>query len=319
VKILVTGASGFVGCSLVPVLINARYNVFVCNRRKTNSPFSGKVKTYLVSEIGPNTNWTEALSGIDAVVHLAGRAHFSNNDLIEDQAAYDSINAVGTEHLAKSAAQAGVKKFIFISTVKVMGEKSFDLPFTETQSPNPIDAYGKSKLAGEAALLRVSDEFDMGVVILRPPLLYGPGVKANMLRLLKLCQLSVPLPFAAVSNQRSLLYVGNLVDAIMVCLENAKANGQTYFVCDGNDISTSTLIQKISVSLNKPAYLFSVPNFLLRLVGRIIGKSLVVERLIENLQVSDKKIRTQLGWTPPFNMIQGLDMMATWFKTKEKL
>ncbi len=317
-RVLVTGASGFVGRSLIPALINARYDVFICTRRITTSPFSAKVKTYLVPDIGPNTNWTEALNGIDAVVHLAGRAHLSNNNLTEEKAAYDLINAAGTEHLARSAAQAGVKKFVFISTVKVMGERTWDTPFSETQSPNPVDVYGKSKLAGEAALHRISEEFGIGIVILRPPLLYGPGVKANMLSLLKLCQLSVPFPLAAINNQRSLLYVGNLVDAVMVCLENVKANGQTYFICDGDDLSTPTLIRKISLALNKPALLFPVPIFLLRLAGKIIGKSLIVERLLENLQVSDKKIRRQLGWTPPFNMIQGLDKMATWYKTKGK-
>jgi nucleoside-diphosphate-sugar epimerase len=314
---LVTGATGFVGRSLVPVLINAKYDVVICNRRITNSPFSTKVKTYLVPDIGPNTNWTEVLNGIDAVVHLAGRAHHLNNNLNEEKAAHDLINVSGTEHLARSAALAGVKKFIFISTVKVMGEKTWDIPFIETQLPDPVDVYGKSKLKGEIALHRISDEFDMGIVILRPPLLYGPGVKANMLTLLKLCQLSVPFPFAAINNKRSLLYVENLADAVTVCLENVKANGQTYFVCDGVDLSTPTLICKISLALNKPARLFPVPSFLLRLAGKIIGKPLIVERLLENLQVSDKKLRKQLGWTPPFNMIQGLDKMATWYKTRE--
>ena len=304
-RILVTGASGFVGRSLVPLLINAKYDVSVCTRGTITLPFSKKVKTFLVPDIGPNTNWTEALSGINAVVHLAGRAHSSNDDLSEDKTAYELINVAGTEHLAKSAAQAGVEKFIFISTVKVMGEKTWDIPYTETQSPNPIDIYGKSKLAGEAALRHVSEKFGMNIVILRPPLLYGPGVKANMLSLLKICQLSLPLPFAAVNNQRSFLYVGNLADAIIVCLINTKANGQTYFVCDGDDLSTPTLIRKISFALNKPARLFSVPNFLLRIIGSIIAKPLVVERLLGNLQVNDKKLRRQLGWTPPFNVIQG--------------
>lgn len=317
-RVLVTGASGFVGRSLVPLLINNKYDVSVCTRRKITLPFSDKVETFLVPDIGPNTNWTEALSGIDAVVHLAGKAHFSNSNLFEEKAAYELINVAGTEQLARSAAKAGVKKFIFISTVKVMGEKTLDIPYTETQLPNPIGNYAKSKLAGEASLLRISNELSMNVVILRPPLLYGPGVKANMLNLIKLCQLSMPLPFAAVQNQRSFLYVGNLADAIMVCLVNTKANGQTYFVCDGDDLSTPTLIRRICFALNKPVLLFSAPNFLLRLIGKLIGKSLVVERLLENLQVNDQKLRRQLGWTPPFNMIQGLDMMTAWYKTKRR-
>ncbi|NQV84230.1 MAG: SDR family oxidoreductase [Rhodospirillales bacterium] len=312
-RILVTGATGFVGRALVPALISAGYEVTAVVRRTPAPPFVGGVTVHAIADIGPATDWTEALRGIDAVVHLAGRAHVMNEGTADAEDKYNHINAVGTERLARAAADVGVKRFILMSTVKVMGEETQGAPFSELDTPAPEDAYGTSKLAGEQALLRIARESGLESVILRPPLLYGPGAKGNFLSLLKLCRLAPPLPLAAIGNRRSLLFVGNLIDAVIVCLENPNAAGQTFFVRDGEDLSTSELIRRVGHALNKPVRLFPLPPAVLRLAGRITGKSQTVERLLGSLLVNDEKIRRQLGWTPPFNVVQGLDMMAAWF------
>jgi nucleoside-diphosphate-sugar epimerase len=202
-----------------------------------------------------------------------------------------------------------------MSTVKVMGEQTPAAPFSETDTPAPEDVYGASKLAGEQALLRIAGETRLEPVILRPPLVYGPFAKGNVLSLLKLCRLAPPLPLGGIKNQRSMIFVGNLADAVITCLENPSAAGEIYFVRDGEDLSSSDLIRRVGEALNRPVRLFSFPPVLLRLAGRITGKSLAVDRLLASLQINDDKIRTQLAWTPPFNVVQGLDKMAEWFKT----
>ena len=317
-RVLVTGATGFVGRYLIPELVSAAYEVVICIRQVPIKPFPPKVKTYVVSDIGPDTDWTGVLDKIDAIIHLAGHAHVLDEKLKKEQTIYNRINTAGTEKLAKAAARSGVKKFIFLSTVKVMGEETKETPFSETMPPNPIGAYGKSKLAAENAMLHIAKETGLETVILRLPLLYGPGVKANMLNLLKLCYLNVPLPLAGIKNQRSLLFVGNLTDAIIKCLESKIANGQTFFVRDGEDLSTSMLIRIVTKAFKKPIRLFAVPNSLIRLFGRILGKDSTVDRLLSNLQVNDDKIRSELGWKPPFKMLQGIEVMANWYRSKRK-
>jgi len=316
-RVLVTGATGFVGQALIPALIVAGHEVTAVVR---NMPVPSLVKgitVHTIADIGPDTDWAEALKGIDAVAHLAGRAHVMSEDTADAEEKYNRINACGTERLACSAADIGVKRFILLSTVKVMGEKTQGVPFSELDIPAPEDAYGASKLAGEQALRRIAGESSLEDVILRPPLLYGPGAKGNFLSLLKLCRLAPPLPLAAINNQRSLLFIGNLVDAVISCLENPNAARQTFFVRDGEDLSTSELIRRVGRALNKPPHLFPSPPALLLLAGRMTGRSQTVERLLCSLQVNDKKIRYQLGWTPPYNVVQGLDAMAAWFLARK--
>ncbi|MBT3305479.1 MAG: SDR family oxidoreductase [Alphaproteobacteria bacterium] len=312
-RVLVTGAAGFVGRALVPALSAAGHEVAAVVRQTPEPPFDDGVSVHTVADIGPDTDWTEALGGIDAVIHLAGRAHIMNDRAADAEDKYNHINAVGTEHLARAAVDEGVKRFILMSTVKVMGEETPNAPFSESDTPAPEDAYGASKLAGEQALRRVAGESDLEAVILRPPLLYGPGAKGNFLSLLKLCRLAPPLPLAGIDNRRSLLFVGNLVDAVLICLESPNAAGETFFIRDGEDLSTPELVRRVGNALKKPQKLFPMPSALLRLVGRLTGKSQTVDRLTGSLQVNDDKIRQQLGWTPPFNVVQGLDKMATWF------
>ena len=313
-RVLVTGATGFVGRALVPVLIAAGHVVAVQVRKTPAPAFMEGVTVHEVPDIGPDTDWNGVLSGVDAVVHLAGRVHVMTEQIADGQAEFNRINAAGTEQLARAAAAEDVKRFIYMSTVKVMGEKTLGAPFSETDTPDPGDAYGASKLAGEQALLRVARESSLETVILRPPLVYGPGAKGNVLSLLKLSQLAPPLPLGGIDNRRSLIFIGNLADAVVGCLENPRAAFGIFFVRDGEDLSSSDLIRRVGEALNRPVRLFAFPPVLLRLAGRMAGKSQTVDRLLGSLQINDEKIRRQLAWTPPFNVVQGLDKMATWFK-----
>jgi len=312
---MVTGATGFVGRALVPALIKAGHEVSAVVRQIPAPPLAGDITVHKIADIGSEVDWTEILRGVEAIVHLAGRAHVMTERAADPQAEFNRINAAGTERLAQAAADEGVQRFVYMSTVKVMGEQTPAAPFSETDTPAPEDVYGASKLAGEQALLRIAGETRLEPVILRPPLVYGPFAKGNVLSLLKLCRLAPPLPLGGIKNQRSMIFVGNLADAVITCLENPSAAGEIYFVRDGEDLSSSDLIRRVGEALNRPVRLFSFPPVLLRLAGRITGKSLAVDRLLASLQINDDKIRTQLAWTPPFNVVQGLDKMAEWFKT----
>ena len=307
-KVLVTGATGFVGRALCPALKQVGHEVSAAVRNPNADDIPEGVTVHAINDIGPETDWAEALSGADAVIHLAARAHVMN----ETAAEFNRVNGEGTARLASATATAGIRRFVYLSTVKVMGERS-DAPFQEVDTPRPEDAYGKSKLVGEQALTVAAAGTGLETVILRTPLVYGPGAKGNLLSLLKLCQAAPPLPFAAVNNQRSIIYLGNLVDAICLCLTVDKAAGETYFVRDDEDISTPALIRHMAAALGRPARLFPAPEGILRLAGAITGKSQAISTLLSDLQVKNEKILGQLGWTPPFNVVQGLKETAAWF------
>ena len=315
-RVLVTGATGFVGGVLCPVLIRAGYDVIAHVRKQGHPNTPEGVTPSVVPDIGPDTDWTAALGGVEAVVHLAARVHVMKEKAGGALAKFNRTNADGTASLAAAAAAAGVRRFVYLSTVKVMGETSAQ-PFRESDTPHPEDAYGKSKLAGEKALIEAAEPSGMETVILRPPLVYGPGAKGNVLSLLKFCRLAPPLPFSAVDNRRSLIHVGNLADAILLCLDRKEATGQTYFVRDGEDLSTPDLIRRLAAALGRPARFFPVPEGFLRLAGRITGKDPEVDRALGNLQINDDKIRRELGWTPPVNVVQGLNETASWFATEK--
>jgi len=311
-RVLVTGATGFVGRALSPALLQAEHEVSVAVRNPTAADIPDGITVHAISDIGPDTDWTEALSGADAVIHLAARTHILNETIADPTAQANRVNAEGTARLAQAAAAAGIGRFVYLSTIKVMGERS-QTPFRETDTPRPEDAYGKSKFAGEQALTETAQDSPLQPVILRAPLVYGPGVKANFLALMKLCQFAPPLPFAAVHNKRSIIYLGNLIDAICLCLTAEKAAGETYFVGDEEDLSTPALIRHLAQALGRPARLFPAPGALIRLAGAITGKSDAISTLLSDLQVNNEKIHSQLGWTPPFNVVQGLQETAAWF------
>ncbi len=315
-RVLVTGATGFIGRALCPQLLRAGHEVSAAVRGKDdkNIPLDipGGVTPHPIPDIGPETDWQAALSGIDAVIHLAARVHVMKEKNRDPLAEFNRVNAEGTARLATAAAEAGVKRFVYLSTIKVMDETSSS-PFLETDTPRPEDAYGISKLAGERVLADIAKKSKMEPVVLRPPLVYGPGVKGNFLALLRLCQMAPPLPFSAVDNRRSFIYVGNLADAILCCLTHKDSGGRTYFVRDGEDLSTPDLIRRVAAAMGRPARLFPAPQGLLRLAGLVTGKSRSIAVLLGNSQVNDEKIRSELAWTPPANVIQGLNETASWF------
>ncbi len=311
-RVLITGATGFVGRALVPALL-ARGHYVVSAVRPGHEITRAGTDARLIGDIGPDTDWRGALEGIEAVVHLAARVHVMREGGNDPEALYRQTNAEGTRRLAVEAAGAGVARLVFLSTVKVNGEETPAAPFTETDRPHPTGPYALSKRAAEEALAKVAAATGIEVVVLRPPLVYGEGVGGNFLSLLKLCRSSPPLPFRAVENARSLIYLGNLVDAIACALEHPAAAGKTFLVRDGEDLSTPALIRETAACLDRPVRLFPMPLCFVRFLAAIAGKSAATERLLGSLRVDDTKIRRELGWTPPFTVLQGLGRTAAWF------
>jgi len=316
-KVLVTGAAGFVGRALAAVLIEAGHDVFAASR-DPNAKIPGTALRP-VGELGPDTDWSAALDGIDAVVHLAARVHVMNDSAADPMAENRRINTEGTARLATDAATAGVKRFVFLSTVKVMGEATAPgSAFGAGDRPNPQAPYAIAKLEAERALFEIAADSAMETVVLRPPLVYGPGVGANFLKLMRLCAKGRPLPFGAVVNKRSLIYVGNLSSAILAALTHPAAAGKTYLVCDGESVSTPDLIRAISGALGVTPHLSKVPPWLLRLLGTLTGKSAAIARLTGSLVIDDTSIRDDLDWTPPYNMVQGLEQTAAWLNGRQE-
>ena len=305
-KVLVTGASGFVGRALCEALLRHGQSV-----RGTLRQPDGKlalvegIEPIVVGTINAATDWKAALAGCDAIVHLAARVHVMDDKSSDPLAEFREVNTEGTLNLARQAAQAGAKRFVFVSTIKVNGEGREE-PYRETDTPAPEDAYAISKWEAEEGLHRIARDTGMEVVILRPPLVYGPGVKANFLRLMRMVERGWPLPLGAIRNRRSLLYLGNFVDAIRVCIEHPAAAGHTFLLDDGEAVSTPELIRAVAQALGRPARLLAVPMGMLEGAGALLGKRAAVERLTGSLYVDSSLIRSRLGWTPPHSMAEGL-------------
>ena len=313
--VLVTGANGFVGRALIPVLGDAGHRVIAAVRdpRSISEPLGVELRH--IHDIGPETDWTDALAGIDAVVHLAARVHILDDKADDPMAEFRRINTQGTQRLAETAAKAGIRRFVFLSTVKVHGETSPGSAFRETFPLAPVDAYGITKLEAERALFKAAGGSALEPVVLRPPLVYGPGVKGNMLRLLEFCRKPPPLPLGLVANRRSMVFVGNLTDAVRTCLDHPDAPGQAFLVRDGEDISTAALIRHLSAALGRPARLIPVPPGWLRLAAALVGKSATAARLLDTLAVDDRQIRQRLDWSPPASLDDGLKSMVSWYTT----
>ena len=311
-KVLVTGAKGFVGSALRRRLTAAGQTVVPAVRNRAGFP-----EEVAVGEISPLTDWRSALTGCEAVVHLAARVHVLNDAASNPLALYRATNTEATLNLARQAAQAGVKRFVFISSIKVNGEGR-DTPYREGDVPAPEDAYAISKWEAEQGLHQIAQETGLQVVVLRPPLVYGPGVGANFLRLMGLVERGVPLPFGAIDNRRSMIYLGNLVDAIAACLTHPTAAGKTYLVSDGEDVSTSELIGLLAAHMGKRARLLPVHPRLLELAAGFVGKSAEMRRLLGSLLVDSSLIRRELGWQPAFSMQEGLAATVEWFRERQK-
>ena len=313
-KILITGVNGFVGHAVCKRLRKDGLHVLAGTTRGLNSEAGPeRVPMYHVPEMGPDTDWTQAVSNADIVIHLAARVHIMNEKSLNPFEEFHQVNSEGTRTLASQAAAAGVKRFVFISTAKVAGETSPDSGFAEINCAKPEDNYGGSKWEAEQALTDIAKTTAMEVVILRPPLIYGPGVKGNFKALFTAIQSGMILPLGSIKNTRSLLFVGNLADAIATVTTHPDAGNQTFFLSDDEKISTPELIRKISAALGKKPRILNFPLSLVRVAGALIGKSSVLQRLIRSLTVDSNHIKTHLGWQPPFSMEDGLKETADWF------
>jgi nucleoside-diphosphate-sugar epimerase len=309
--VLVTGANGFIGRALCEALAAAGRGVRRAVRRLDSAP-AGAVA---VADIGPDTDWNAALEGAECVVHLAARTHVLRETAADAFAAYRRINVAGTEALARAAAGRGVRRLVFLSSVKVNGESTAERPFTEEDVPRPEDPYGISKAEAEQALARVATETGLPITVLRPPLVYGPGVKGNFLRLMRLVARGVPLPLGRIDNRRSFIYLENLVDAIVRALGTPHAAGATYLAADGADLSTPELVRGIADALGVEPRLISFPLAPLKLAAALAGRGAEFARLAGSLQVNTSRIRRDLEWWPPYTLAQGLERTAQWYRS----
>lgn len=300
-KILITGATGFVGRNLSDFL-RPRHGLRLAVRdpqRRQGVHAADEVVT--VGAIGGETDWSAALAGVEGVVHLANRAHVMRETAADPLQAFRTVNVDGTRRLAEQSASAGVRRLVYLSSVKVLGESTPERPFDESSQPAPEDAYGQSKLEAEQALRGVAAKTGLEVVVLRPPLVYGPGVGANFLRLMRLVARGLPLPLGAVRNRRSLIHVRNLASAIEVCLTHERAAGQTFLVSDGEAFSTARLISMLAAGFGVADRSWPLPPGLLRFAAQCTGLEAQASRLLDSLVVDDAAIRRELGWVPPLS------------------
>lgn len=305
-KVLVTGASGFIGRALVGALEASRCNVIGAMRRPVDarwavpSPF-----------LGGDVDWRAQLQGRTVVVHAAGRAHVLNDRVADPLSEFRRVNVAGTLQLAEQAAAMGVRRFIFLSSIGVNGASTAPgSSFSEVDEPKPHNAYALSKWEAEQGLLRMVAEINMEVVVIRPPLVYGANAPGNFGSLMRWLQRGLPLPLGAIHNQRSLVALDNLVDLIVTCITHPAAANQTFFVSDGEDVSTTELLRRMGKAMGHPARLVPVPAGLLKLVATMLGKRDMAQRLCGSLQVDIEKTRRLLDWTPPLSLDQGLKKAA---------
>lgn len=342
-KILVTGPDGFVGSAVCTKLISDDLHVRGALRTESSvnreSVMVNGMESLVVGDIDAHTEWSTALDGIEAVVHLAARVHIMDDSAEDPLTAFREVNVAGTRRLAEEAAKAGVKRFVFVSSIKVNGEateatsspvngESTASPvngesvivnctaFSECDTPAPQDPYGVSKMEAEQVLRKIEAETGMEVVILRPPLLYGPGVKANFLKLIQLADKGIPLPLGGIKNKRSLLSLTNFADLISRCVTDPRAAGETFTVCDGDDVSSAELVRRIAQALDKKPRLLPIPEGWMRLAGKLTGKSAQVDRLCGSLVIDSSHVCKTLDWQPPCTMQAELARVAAWYRKR---
>lgn len=288
-------------------------------RRPPEIPLAEGISTHVVPGIGPETDWSDALAGIDAVVHLAARVHVMRESGMDGLQEHRRVNTEGSATLARAAARAGVQRFVYLSTIKVNGERTTGKPFTETDAPDPADAYGLSKLEAEQQLARIADETGLAATIFRPPLMYGPGVKGNFRRLISLVRRRIPLPLASIANARSILGVDNMVSAIDAVLLRPQPVSGTFLVSDGHDLSTPELVRRIGVATGLNPLVFACPPSLLLAAASLAGKGGEARRMIESLSVDCGKLRRELQWNPPVSIDAGIAAAVQWQLQKNNL
>ena len=310
-KALVTGASGFVGRAVL-LRLNGMSGVTAIGSVRAAAMFADTgAPLAKVGELSAHTDWSGALAGVQAVVHTAARVHVMLEAAANPLAEFRRVNVQGTLNLARQAVAAGVRRFVFVSSIKVNGEATqLWRPFTADDAPAPLDAYGVSKMEAEQGLRGLAAQTGMEVVIIRPPLVYGPGVKANFAAMMRWLRRGVPLPLGAIHNQRSLVALDNLVDLIVTCLTHPAAANQTFLVSDGEDVSTTELLRLMGQALRRPARLLPVPAGWLKLAAAMVGKRDVAQRLCGSLQVDMEKTQCLLDWTPPLTLDDGLKKAA---------
>ncbi len=315
-RILVTGAAGFVGLALCRSL--AAGGVEVCGVVRGNSEIGSSYEIRGIGDLFDESGVPGFLDGFDCVVHAAARVHQMDKTGPEELDAYLRDNTETTRNLAEAAARSGVRRFIFLSSIKANGEES-DAPYTEDMPPAPEDAYGISKWRAEQALGDIAAATGLETVVLRPPLIYGPGVRTNFLSLLRLADSGIPLPLGGLNgNARSLLFIGNLISAIKCAIDHPGAAGRTYLLRDDEDPSMAELVKRVRQALGRPLRLVPVPAGLIGAAARIAGRGAVMRRIIGSLTVDDSAIRGELGWRPPFTLDQGLAATASWYLTSRR-
>lgn len=321
-KILITGSSGFIGQSLVESLFKLNKPVRGALRSTKSFSPNSQIEYVSIGDISLKTNWENALVGIDCVIHCAGETHRMNKIRTDDLKIYQSVNVDGTKQLAEQAAKAGVKRLIFLSSIKVIGENSDNrynnislnnqkkYSFTFNNVPNPENYHSVSKFEAEKILWEISVTTGLEVVVVRLPLVYGYGVKGNLMRLMKLINSGIPLPFSLIDNKRSFIGIDNLVDLLICCIDHPKAKGKTFLASDGKDLSTPELIKLIASSMGRKARLFPLPLFMLKFLGSIFGKQKEINRLIGSLNVNIDYTKETLNWTPSVNVKEGIRRMV---------
>ncbi|MFD2641180.1 UDP-glucose 4-epimerase family protein [Pseudomonas japonica] len=314
--VLLTGASGFVGKAVLDGLLARDYSV-VAALRNVPAGLDPRVTVSRFEALDEATDWSAALVGVRTVIHSAARVHVMNDTEVDPLAAFRKVNVDGTLNLARQAVRAGVTRFVFVSSIKVNGEGTLKgRPYHADDTPAPADPYGVSKMEAEQALRALALETGIEVVIVRPVLVYGPGVKANFLAMMRWLDKGVPLPFGAIDNRRSLVALGNLSDLVLTCVTHPAAANQTFLVSDGEDLSTTGLLRRMAAALDKRARLLPVPSSLLELGATLLGKRSLSQRLCGSLQVDIEKTRTVLGWKPPISVDEALRLAARGYQEK---
>lgn len=314
--IVVTGASGFVGSSCVERFAHAGARVRAVSRRRLQAR-SAAAEWVASPELGPDAGWTEAIRGARTVVHCAARVHVMQDRAGDPLAEFRKVNRDGTLALAHAAAAAGVRRFVFLSSIKVSGEgRSPDRPYRSDEDPAPTDAYAISKWEAESGLHALARSTGLEIVIVRPVLVYGPGVRANFRAMMRAVDMGLPLPFGSIDNRRSMIFVSNLADLIACAADHPKASGKTFLASDGEDLSTAETVRRLARAMGRPARLVPLPPRLFATAAALVGKTAVAHRLLGSLTVDPREVRETLGWSPPYTLDEGFAVTAAAYRAE---